>query len=136
MKNASTRMVAGCAAGLLAVVLLAGCGSDPVQPLLEPQVVNETDTFQFQATTNGETSQSFQYSWQNTGTSANIDQSTVLNSGGAIVTITDADGTQVYSRDLNQDGNFPTSQGVAGSWTIRVVLTKAVGGLNFRAEKP
>ena len=44
--------------------------------------------------------------------------------------------SKVYSRDLNQDGNFPTSEGVAGSWTIRVVLTKAVGGLNFRAEKP
>jgi hypothetical protein len=118
------------------VVLLAGCGSDPVQPLLEPQIVNETDTFQFQATTNGQTTQSFQYSWQNTGTSANVDQSTVLDYGGAVVTITDADGTQVYSRDLAQDGSFSTSQGVAGSWTIRVALTKAVGGLNFRAEKP
>lgn len=136
MKNACTRTMAGSAAALLTVVLLAGCGSDPVQPLLEPQIVNETDTFQFQATTNGQTTQSFQYSWENTGTSANIDQSTVLNSGSAVVTITDADGTQVYSRDLNQDGNFPTSEGVAGSWTIRVVLTKAVGGLNFRAEKP
>jgi hypothetical protein len=136
MRNVCTRMVAGCAAGLLAVVLLAGCGSDPVQPLLEPQIVNETDTFQFQATTNGQTTQSFQYSWQNTGTSANVDQSTVLDYGGAVVTITDADGTQVYSRDLAQDGSFSTSQGVAGSWTIRVALTKAVGGLNFRAEKP
>lgn len=136
MRDACMRIMASCAAGLLSVVLFAGCGSDPVQPLLEPEVVNETDTFQFQATTNGETTQSFQYTWQNTGTSANVDQSTVLSSGGAVVTITDADGTQVYSRDLNQDGSFPTGQGVAGSWTIRVVLTKAAGGLNFRAQKP
>jgi hypothetical protein len=129
-------MVASCAAGLLTAVLLAGCGSDPAQPLLEPEVVNETNTFQFQATTNGETTQNLQYNWQNTGTSANVDQSTVLTSGGAVVTITDADGIQVYSRDLNQDGSFSTGQGVAGSWTIQVVLSKAVGGLNFRAESP
>lgn len=121
---------------LLVALLVGGCGSDPVQPLLEPEVMNQTDTFQFQATTNGETTQSFVYTWENTGTGANVDQSTVLNSGAAVVTLTDADGTLVYSRDLNEDGSFPTEAGVAGSWTIRVELTKAIGALNFRVQKP
>lgn len=122
--------------GLFAILVLTGCGSDPVQPLLEPEVINQTDTFQFQATTSGQTTQSFQYAWENTGTTANVDQSTVLNSGTAVVTITDANGTQVYTHDLNQDGSFSSAQGVSGMWTIRVVLDKAVGGLNFRVQKP
>jgi hypothetical protein len=137
MRNALRYTVGPWVLGALLLTLATGCGSDnPAQPLLQPEVNNITDTFQFQATTNGTVTQNFEYTWQNTGTSANVDQSTVLNSGAATVTILDADGMQVYSRDMNEDGTFQTGTGTTGNWTIRVALVNAVGGLNFRCEKP
>ena len=66
---------------------------------------------------------------------ANVDQSSVINSGTAILTIEDSQGTEVYSKDLSIDGSFTTSAGVAGEWTIKVDLTKVNGDLNFTAQK-
>ena len=49
--------------------------------------------------------------------------------------ITDAAGTQVYSRPLSDNGTFVTADGVAGTWTIRVTYSGAAGTVNFRAQK-
>jgi hypothetical protein len=75
------------------------------------------------------------YSWQNTGISANINQSTTVSAGNMTLVITDANGTQVYSRSLADNGTFVTADGVAGTWTIRVTYSSASGTVNFRAQK-
>ena len=75
------------------------------------------------------------YVWSNSGTAASINQSTTVAAGSAVVTVYDAVGTQVYSQSLSANGTFPTSAGVAGNWTIKVVFTAYDGTVNFRAQK-
>ena len=96
-------------------------------------MANLTDSFQLQATDITDVTATVTYTWQNTGTTANVNQATVKNAGAAVLTISDADGTQVYSQDLAANGTFQTSAGTAGSWTIRVVLTEFSGTVNFRS---
>lgn len=120
--------------GLLAV---AACdGGSVIGPANQLQVTNATDNFQLQASALDNVSQTLTYTWQNTGTSANINQSGTLTAGSAVLTIEDDAGTQVYSRSLGETGTFQTTAGTAGVWTIRVVLSGMSGALNFRAQKP
>lgn len=123
-------------AGVAAVMLLvAACGDDPLAPF-QPEIGNQTDTFQFQVTALTDVSTTANYDWQNTGTTANVNQSTALSAGTATLTIRDAAGVQVYSRSLTDNGTFQTSAGAAGRWTITVRLEDASGAVNFRVEKP
>lgn len=126
-------------AGMLALSLsLAGCGSDPATaptPGVQPQIVNNTDDFSYQVSSVGNFTGSGTYSWQNTGISANINQSTTVTSGNMNLVIRDANGTQVYSRSLADNGTFVTADGVAGTWTIQVGYIGASGTVNFRAQK-
>ena len=124
---------------LAAVLLLSvACGSDPTQPVVvgvEPEVVNDTDAFQFQVSSVQGYTGTYDYAWNNTGTLANIDQSSAVAAGQAVLVLLDANGAEVYSQDLAVDGSFATSAGMAGGWQVRVVLTGMTGTLNFRAEK-
>ncbi|MDH3570276.1 MAG: hypothetical protein OER89_08820, partial [Gemmatimonadota bacterium] len=67
---------------------------------------------------------------------ANIDQSASLTGGSATLTVSDADGTEVYTRSMGETGTFQTTSGTSGMWTIEVTLSGANGMLNFRAQKP
>jgi hypothetical protein len=124
-------------AGALAICLsLSGCGSNPpTAPGIQPQIANLTDDFSYQVSSVAKFSGSAPYSWQNTGISANVNQSTTVTSGSMTLVITDANGTQVYSRSLGDNGTFVTAAGVAGTWTIRVTYIGASGTVNFRAQK-
>jgi hypothetical protein len=128
-----TRRTAG-ALVTAAVLAVAGC-SDSVTGLDNVEVTNDTDTFQLQASASG-ASQTLSYTWQNTGTTANINQSGTVTGGSATLTLLDDAGTQVYTRSLGETGTFVTDAGEAGSWTIRVVVSGMSGVLNFRAQKP
>jgi len=121
--------------GILLAGSVSACSDDPLAPF-EPEVANLTDSFQLQATDVTGITATVQYSWQNTGTTANVNQASVKNAGTAVLTISDASGTQVYSQDLAANGTFQTSAGTTGGWTVRVVLNDFSGTLNFRAEKP
>lgn len=132
LKSARTMIVM---TGILLAGAVTACGDDPLAPF-EPEVANLTDSFQLQATDITDVTATVTYTWQNTGTTANVNQATVKNAGAAVLTISDADGTQVYSKDLAANGTFQTSAGTTGSWTIRVVLTEFSGTVNFRSEKP
>jgi hypothetical protein len=59
-----------------------------------------------------------------------------VTAGSATLTIRDASGTQVYTRNLADNGTFLTNAGTSGSWTIQVVLTNMSGTINFRVQKP
>ena len=125
------------AVAALSFAMLAACdGGALLGPENQLQVTNATDSFQWQASAMDNVSQTLTYTWQNTGTTANIDQSGSLTGGSATLTITDNAGTEVYMRSMGETGTFQTTSGAAGMWTIEVVLSGAKGTLNFRAQKP
>lgn len=120
----------------LAAAALTACGS-ATAPLaaFQPQITNAPDNFQFQATGVTKVTSTSTYPWSNSGTAASVNQATTVTAGSATVTILDQNGAQVYTKDLSANGTFPTSTGVTGSWTIKVVLTNYSGTVNFRAQK-
>jgi hypothetical protein len=123
---------------LLAVILAGGCTSSDnvIGPENEPEVSNQTDTFQWQVSDLSNVTQTFTYTWSNTGEMANVNQSAALTGGNATLTVADGTGTEVYSESLTSNGTFQTATGTSGNWTVTVTLTSATGTLNFRMEKP
>src|SRR5512138_3982637 len=118
----------------VSLVLTTGCAGRKVltNPTFQPQIINQADSFALQATNVSGVTQTLQYTWQNTGTSANVNQATQLTGGSATVTILDAANQQVYTNSMTANGTFVTSSGASGNWTIRVVVTNCSGTLNFR----
>lgn len=115
---------------------VAACGdSNVIGPENELEVTSAQDNFQLQVSALDEVSQTLDYSWQNTGTQATIDISQAITSGTALLTITDAAGTVVYQEDIADDSDGQTTVGVAGAWTISVVLDGVNGTFNFRAQR-
>jgi len=123
---------------LTLALITVSCGSDsnPIGPSNQPEVANLQDNFQFQASNLTGTTQTLTYTWANTGTSANVNQSGTVSSGTATLTIRTPAGVQVYSRDLSETGTFTTSTGAPGNWQIEVRLVNVSGTLNFRVQKP
>jgi len=136
MTSMRARFLLQAIASLLLIAAASGCGNDPVSPGRDWQVNNAPDTFQFQATAMENYTKTLQYSWSNSGTTANVDQSSSVTDGSAMLSLRDANGTQVYSRTLGQNGSFSSTAGVPGTWTVTLTLSKTTGTLNFRAQKP
>ena len=99
-------------------------------------MVNLASDFAFQVSALDNVSDNVQYIWQNDGTSANVNQSPSNLSGTVSLVIVDANGAQVYSRSLADNGTFTTAVGKAGNWTVRVQFSQASGAVNFRLQKP
>jgi hypothetical protein len=123
----------------LVVILFAGvltaCGDNTLGPDNQLEVTNATDNFQFQVSNMDTISQTLRYTWLNTGTQATIDISQAIASGGATLTISDADGTVVHQEDIANDNDTDTAVGVGGDWTIEVRIQNATGTFNFRVQK-
>ena len=121
---------------ILALVA-ASCGgsTNPIGPSNQPEIANNRDSFQFQASRLSRTTQTLTYTWENTGTSANVDQSGRVTDGTATLTIRTASGAEVYTRDLATTGTFTTATGPVGHWRIDVRLEDVTGTLNFRVQK-
>jgi len=124
-------------AGVVAASLaMAGCGKDaPTAPGIQPQIANLPDDFSYQISSVTNFTGANVYTWQNTGVAANVNQATTVTAGTMTLTITDANGTAVYSRSLSDNGTFVTANGVAGTWHLRVTYTGASGTVNFRVQK-
>ena len=120
----------------LILALVAGCGNDSNNTLapFQPEIINETDTFQFQITDAVDVTTIVEYVWQNSGTQATVNHSSVIDAGYASITILDAQQTEVYSGSLVASANETTNAGAAGAWTIQVALMDCSGTLNFRVE--
>jgi len=133
------RITASCLyASLAALLLLAsGCGSDNSNPIsaFQPEVINQADAFEFQITNASDVSTTVSYLWQNSGTQATIDHSTVTTGGSASMEVFDSQGTSVYTNGLVASANHQTNAGVTGMWTIQLTFTKFSGTANFRAQK-
>jgi len=121
---------------ILALVATSCGGANPIGPSNQPEIANNRDNFQFQASNLTKTTQTLSYTWENTGTSANVNQSGSVSSGTATLTIRTPSGTEVYNRDLSTTGTFTTGAGSPGSWRIEVRLDNVSGNLNFRVQKP
>ena len=115
-------------------IFVGGCSSNSLAPF-EPQIGNNQDSFQLQATNVSNVSTTLVYSWNNSGTRATINHSTTTTAGSTLLVVKDAAGTTVYSKALSPSLNEPTAVGVTGSWTVILTLTNYSGTLNFRAEK-
>lgn len=123
---------------LILALAVVSCGGDtnPIGPANQPEVANLQDNFQFQASNLTGTTQTLTYTWANSGTSANVNQSGVVSGGTATLIIRTPSGQQVYSRDLAETGTFTTGTGPTGNWQIEVRLVNVTGTLNFRVQKP
>ncbi len=119
---------------LMLATLVVGCGSDSLAPY-EPEIHNNADKFELQATGVSNLSRTFAYVWANSGTKAAVDHSTAATAGTVTLQILDDANTQVYSGNLSTDGVFDTAVGQAGQWTIRVIFSGFSGTVNFSAEK-
>ena len=117
------------------VVLLAACGDSTTAPGREPEIVNTTDNFQYQITEIQDFSGTQVYSWENTGTTATVNQSAAVSAGSATLVLRDANGVEVYSRSLADDGTFSSDAGTAGTWSVRVTYSGAEATVNFRLDK-
>ena len=123
---------------LALLTTLAACSDsgNVLGPSNDLQLVNQSGTFEWQATSLENVKQTLTYTWANPGTVANVNQSTSLSSGSATLTVADASGTQVYTTNLTQNGSFQTTAGQSGNWTVTVELDGATGHVNFRLETP
>lgn len=115
--------------------VLGSCNDEPLAPF-EPEVANATDNFQLQATGVTTVSTTLNYTWTNTGTSANVNHSSTTTSGTARLVIRSANNAIVYDKNLSPSLNEPTATSASGNWTIQLILTNYTGTLNFRVQKP
>ncbi|MCX6829663.1 MAG: hypothetical protein NT002_10345 [candidate division Zixibacteria bacterium] len=119
---------------LLLVLIAAGCDNNPIKAF-QPEIMNKTDSFQFQITHAANVTTTLTYTWNNTGTRATINHATALTRGTAAVMLLDANGNEVYSSNLKPSGTETSVVGTAGAWTIKVTFGDFGGTANFRAEK-
>ena len=118
------------------LVAVAGCSdSTLIGPDNQLQVANNADNFAFQVSSLSGVTQTLTYTWPNTGTQASIDLSNAVMGGIGTLTVSDADGTEVYSVTLSGSGSGSSSVGTGGDWTIVVELSSVSGTLNFPVQK-
>ena len=120
---------------MMAIAVVAACKTTPTSPGVEPEIVNTPDAFAYQVSSIQNFSGTATYQWENSGTTANINLSAAQLAGGALLVVMDANGTEVFSRSISENGTFATSAGAAGQWSIRVVYEGFSGTVNFRAER-
>lgn len=114
------------AAAVAALAFVAACGDGPTAPPgIQPQITNLTDAYSYQISDIQSVTGTYNYTWQNTGTLAQISHASDAGATGtATVVVRDAAGTQVYSGQLASSGQPVSSPaGVAGAWTISVVYS-------------
>jgi hypothetical protein len=116
-------------------VFVSSCGSDDPMSPYNPEIANNPNNFEFQITDAANLDHREDYVWTNTGAAATIDQSCAITGGNAVVTLMDSTGATLYTANLADNGTFQSSDGVVGSWTIRVTFTNLDGTVNFRVQK-
>ena len=120
------------------LLIFFGCAKEKSNDSLssfKPEITNQADNFQLQATSVVNTTTTISYTWKNNGSKANIDKSGIITSGSGKLTIYDANGLQVFTTDLKTTGSDISSTGAAGDWKIKLDLTSYNGTLNFRVQK-
>lgn len=127
------RLSSLCFLVVLVAFPLGGCDDDPAAPGVEPEIINSTESFEFQVSQVRNYSGTLDYTWSNSETAANIDESAGLSGGTVQLTVRDAAGTIVHDEAVT-DGSVATDTGEAGDWTLRVRFEDASGTVNFRLQ--
>ena len=120
---------------LMTLTLASVACHDPLAPF-EPEIGNDPDSFQLQATDVTNATATLQFEWVNSGVVANVDHSTATTRGTARLTVRDPTGAILYDATLRPSLNEQTQVGVAGLWMVTLRLTDYSGTLNFRLQKP
>jgi hypothetical protein len=138
------------------VFLVAGC-NESTAPEFDLTVANNPDDFVAQSASVVGGTLDREYTWQNSGTRANVTDVTIINGGVARVVIRDAANVVVYDRAVTyapgeptqarvagsvrladlpiSEVSGPTQVGVAGAWRIEILLSGFSGSLNVRVQK-
>ena len=124
---------------LISTAWLTGCSDStttpPPVPGIQPEIINITDSFEYQIQDISVYSGTASYTWENSGAAAAVDHSSVVTAGVGTLLVLDADGTEVYSGILTDSGSLVTEAGPAGSWTVRITYATFSGTVNFRVQK-
>ena len=123
---------------LISMAWLTGCSDSstpPPPPGIQPEIINITDSFEYQVQSIDGYSGTASYTWQNSGTTAAVDHSSVVSTGVGTLVVLDADGTEVYSDVLTDSGSLVTQTGTAGAWTVKITYATFRGTVNFRVQK-
>ena len=113
-----------------------GCDTEKVtSPGVGLEIHNTVDNFQYQVTDVRDYTHVDSFTWQNSGSTATVNQATTVTGGSVTLVLMDAAGVEVYSRSLTENGTFASSAGVAGAWTVRLTYSHASATVNFRVQK-
>jgi len=117
---------------LLVIAAMIGCGDENPVNSFNPTVTNVEDTFTFHANNAYVVTETYRYSWNNTGQQASIEQVIARSGGTVTLVIEDADGNQVYSEALAGTENDATDVGNPGPWRVVVDFKEFSGSVFFR----
>jgi hypothetical protein len=120
---------------MLGLSPLVGCRetTNPVE--LSARVVNQPGSFEYRS--DGLTGVTYQavYLWPNTGTSATIEHSTVVQSGQVRLTLVDPHARVMYDVELRPGAALEVGVGAVGSWSVIVTVTDFTGTIDFRVRQ-
>ncbi len=122
----------------ITLMSISGCTeeNDGLGPGTFLQVDNVADQFRWQLSATVAVTQTLPYTWTTTGPVADVTQSGNVITGSGTIVVRDADGTEVYSRALNEAGAFQTAAGTVGDWTVVVTLSDVTAVTSFTVEIP
>lgn len=124
------------AVSLLAAVLVVGCGTGPTAEFPR-QFTNEPDRFEFETlieVTGISRTETFQ--WTNTATSATVTSTTDTDVGEARLVLRDGAGTLLFDQVLTSTLDQVSADGVAGEWTIELIIGDFTGDIGFVVQAP
>jgi hypothetical protein len=120
---------------VFALIFGIQCTKNTLEPKLDPQIINQSDLFEFKIVDIRSIDQQLVYQWQNNGITANIFNGSEITEGSGTMKIMDFGGTEVFSENLAAGGDFFSSSGESGKWMIELNLTKVSGTVHVRVER-
>lgn len=111
------------------------CTNNELEPRLDPQIINQTDLFEFKIVDVRSINRQLIYRWQNDGITANIFDGSVVTKGTGSIRITDIGGSEVFSENLGRGGNFFSTSGEPGKWVIELNLSNVSGTVHVRVQR-
>jgi hypothetical protein len=134
------RSIAG---ALLAVALLTPACNDPVRMVAtenDPTLVNDVDSFRYQAFRLDNVHDTLRWTWTNRGAQAVVTNSNFIPHGQTRLTVSDPDGVVVYQAPLLSPEGEPLSHatrlGRPGNWTIELDLYGVDGArIDFSVDR-
>lgn len=121
---------------LVAAALLAGCGTGPTEQFAR-QVSNQPDRFEFENLIDvSHITRTETYQWTNSATNATVTSTTDTDGGEARLVLRDGAGTLLFDQTLTSSLTQVSADGVAGEWTIELIISDFSGNIAFVVQSP